>query len=200
MIECDQFNFNISHAGDYCVLAAQSDTKKLGVDIMKIEYSGGMNKLDDFFRIMNRQFSPSEWDMINGSMTDQSRLARFIRLWTLKESYVKAEGSGIVFPLSKISFTCCSELTSPSQGIVSDTMLYIENKCLHQWQFEESLIDNRHYVCIGKLPQQCDSQSGETSPFKMLSIHDLLCDHSISEKELFAHHDEQYWTDFCKKT
>ncbi|KAJ6218436.1 hypothetical protein RDWZM_009593 [Blomia tropicalis] len=111
----DQFQFNISHSGDYCVLAADSNTTELGVDIMKVEYSGGINRINDFFRIMHRQFSLEEWKYINQLETNQSRLERFIRLWSLKESLVKAQGSGIVFPLSKISFTCPSELTSPEQ-------------------------------------------------------------------------------------
>ncbi|UXI16694.1 hypothetical protein NH340_JMT02637 [Sarcoptes scabiei] len=145
------FQFNISHSGDYCVLAADTATKKLGIDIMKIEYSGGMCKINEFFNTMRRQFSEEEWRFIRNSQTDWGKLARFIRLWSLKESFVKAEGSGIIFPLSKISFECRSELVAPSQKNRFDSIVKINNRYSKYWSFEESMIDPRHYVSVARL-------------------------------------------------
>merc|ERR1711874_938751 len=41
-------DFNISHQGDWVVLAAELDAK-VGIDIMKLEYAGGKN-VQDFFQ------------------------------------------------------------------------------------------------------------------------------------------------------
>lgn len=204
----DQFQFNISHSGDYCVLAADSNTTELGVDIMKVEYSGGINRINDFFRIMHRQFSLEEWKYINQLETNQSRLERFIRLWSLKESLVKAQGSGIVFPLSKISFTCPSELTSPEQQMRFDSVASINGQRLEDWFFEESMIDNMHYVSVAKCNKSTTNLNSSTMTdlsslqyrFKFLSIEDLLKDNSINNKDLFTYDDEKYWTDFCQKS
>src|SRR5699024_8637813 len=116
----------------------------LGIDIMKVEYTGGMQRINDFFRIMRKQFSDDEWKYIEIPQSDYGRLARFIRLWSLKESFVKAEGSGITFPLSKISFFCPTELVAPSQMTVFDSTVHIGHQRQEHWQFEESMIDHRH--------------------------------------------------------
>ena len=201
----DQFLFNISHSGDYCVLASESDITKLGIDIMKIEISGGMQRINDFFRIMNRQFSLQEWDFIRVPKTNLSKLARFIRLWSLKESLVKAEGSGIVFPLSKISFTCNTDLTSPQSIIISDTTVAIDGDNINEWQFEELMIDEMHYVSVAKtkINSKDKNNNYETNDiiyqFKLLTIDDLLTDYNMLD-HLFTYDDEKYWTDFCKKS
>jgi phosphopantetheinyl transferase len=53
--------FNVSHQGDYTVLVGahgvNTEEHQLGVDVMKLEYLGGKNQ-EEFFRIMNRNFSP----------------------------------------------------------------------------------------------------------------------------------------------
>jgi len=181
-------------------LAADSKATKLGIDIMKIEYSGGMQRINDFFRIMHRQFSDDEWKYIKVPSTDTSRLARFMRLWSLKESFVKAEGSGIVFPLSKISFTCPTELTSPEENILFDSNITINGQCLHEWKFEESMIDRLHYVSVAKIrSDQVENLKCDAYQFKMLTIDDLLTETPVSN-HLFTYDDEKYWTDFCRKT
>lgn len=70
--------FNVSHQGDYVVCAGEIGHIMLGVDVMKLEYSGG-KPLSEFFRIMNRQFSPEEWITIKGSGTEKEQLAMFCR-------------------------------------------------------------------------------------------------------------------------
>ena len=51
---------------------------------------------------MKRVFSDSEMEMLEKS--DDKDLLCF-RLWTLKESYVKAIGIGVSYPLKNISFS-----------------------------------------------------------------------------------------------
>ncbi len=78
-------HFNISHSGDYVVLA-EADTA-VGVDIEKIESSVG-----DWAKIA---LSPSEYEWLMGKAPgDESLEYRFYWLWTRKESLVKCEGHG----------------------------------------------------------------------------------------------------------
>lgn len=73
-----KLQFNVSHHGDYVVCVGEIGQLMLGVDIMKLEYSGGKT-LSEFFRIMNRQLSPEEWTTIKGSGSEKEQIALFCR-------------------------------------------------------------------------------------------------------------------------
>ncbi|XP_075448498.1 L-aminoadipate-semialdehyde dehydrogenase-phosphopantetheinyl transferase isoform X5 [Ascaphus truei] len=73
------FNFNVSHHGDYAVLAAESELQ-VGVDIMKTDLPGS-GSTEEFFRIMNRQFTEREWGSIKSMNNDRTRLDMFYRHW-----------------------------------------------------------------------------------------------------------------------
>lgn len=78
-------HFNISHSGDYVVLA-EADTA-VGVDIEKIESSVG-----DWAKIA---LSSGEYEWLMGKAPGDEPLEyRFYLLWTRKESLVKCEGHG----------------------------------------------------------------------------------------------------------
>ncbi|MBC2582622.1 4'-phosphopantetheinyl transferase superfamily protein [Clostridium sp. DJ247] len=87
------FHFNISHSGDWVVCA--DDDKPIGIDIEKIqpiEYSD----------LSKRFYTEKECKFIfNSSLNEQ--LNNFYRIWTLKESYVKADGRGLSIPLKSFS-------------------------------------------------------------------------------------------------
>lgn len=142
-------NFNVSHQGSYAVLAGESGCNmKVGIDVMKLEYSGGKT-LSEFFRVMTRHFSPLEWETIRGGggMSDKQRLAMFCRHWCLKESYVKGTGTGIAVDLQQVSFKIkTSDLRIGS--VVTDTELYVNGDHLEDWSFEESLLDEDHCVAV----------------------------------------------------
>jgi phosphopantetheine--protein transferase-like protein len=184
------FDFNISHSGDYCVLAV-SHCGKVGVDVMKIEYSG--RDLKDFFRIMNRQFSDNEWSFINSGINDSAMLSRFIRLWCLKESYVKAEGIGISYNLKRISFNCKTPELKVTE-ITRDTVVTVDGKQLNDWIFEECLIDNNHCVSVASIN---DSNDHLNHLFKFVTINDLLKDsHSLNDEKS---DDQSLWQTFAMK-
>ena len=78
--------FNISHSGDYVVLAYHTKTEPVGVDIQKIRMMrDGMEK-----RLLHKKESallPEE---------SEKRLRYLNRLWALKESFVKMTGEGLL--------------------------------------------------------------------------------------------------------
>ncbi|XP_078401635.1 L-aminoadipate-semialdehyde dehydrogenase-phosphopantetheinyl transferase isoform X2 [Cetorhinus maximus] len=73
------FNFNISHQGDYTVLAAEPN-RQVGVDVMKTNFPG-TSSVTEFFRIMNRQFTDHEWKIINMAGDEWAQLDMFYRHW-----------------------------------------------------------------------------------------------------------------------
>ena len=82
--------FNLSHAGEYA-LCAVCDTET-GCDIEKIVPA----PMD----VAQRFFSREEALDILSQPTPAARDDRFFRLWTVRESYVKALGTGITHPLN----------------------------------------------------------------------------------------------------
>lgn len=172
------FDFNLSHQGDYVALAFDV-CAKVGIDTMKIEIPGSgnldtfedrMKRQDTFYRRMVRQFSQSEWSFINDGLGHYNingqcqKLFRFMRLWSLKESYVKAEGFGITIDLKSTSFTCPTAELSTSK-VVTDTTLQVNGQSRDgSWLFEECLLDTDHCVSIAlKLPFRDHSSFDTTS-------------------------------------
>lgn len=86
----DRAPFNITHAGDYAVLALSAQT--VGVDLERF-------RPIDWRRIAERFFHPIERAFLASSSEPEKD---FFRIWTLKESYLKAEGTG--FSVSPASF------------------------------------------------------------------------------------------------
>ncbi|XP_055493028.1 L-aminoadipate-semialdehyde dehydrogenase-phosphopantetheinyl transferase isoform X2 [Leucoraja erinacea] len=72
-------NFNISHQGDYTVLAAEP-ILQVGVDIMKTDFPGSTS-VAEFFRIMKRQFTDHEWNTIHTAGDEWEKLDIFYRYW-----------------------------------------------------------------------------------------------------------------------
>lgn len=146
------FDFNMSHAGDYCV-AVGDNVSEIGIDVMKIENRQNRNdkNLDDYFRKMRGQFTENEWNFINKNQNDDERIKRFIRLWTLKESYTKAKGFGITVDLLSIEFQCKTDSLKQDE-ITSDTVLKVKNNKIwnleKDWTFIEYLLDDHHCVAI----------------------------------------------------
>lgn len=88
--ERTEFQFSLSHSGQ-CVLCALSDAP-VGCDVERIR------PFDK--RVANRFFSAEENRLLEQA-EDKSEL--FTRIWTCKESYVKAIGTGLSTPLSSFS-------------------------------------------------------------------------------------------------
>lgn len=165
-------DFNVSHQGSYSVLAGcLNEETKIGVDVMKIEYSGG-KKLSEFFRLMNRNFSRDEWIYINNRENDLSKIEAFMRNWCLKESYVKNIGVGITINLEKISFDIKTDVLS--QKPISNTILKVDDVLMKDWTFEESLIDNDHCVAVSlKSPNKCNS----INEFEIIDFKEVIADY-----------------------
>lgn len=166
----EKLSFSVSHHGRFAVLAGQTDGAVVGVDVMTTKYNGGKD-LNDFFRIMSRHFTPCEWDAIkNTSELNEMKMLLFNRHWALKESYVKATGTGIVVDLRNIEFRIRSKKLA-SNSFITDTELYLDRLKRSDWTFHETLLDCDHLVAVAIGTGQC-----ETSPFLPLNFDELLQD------------------------
>ena len=174
------WDYNVSHAGDWVVFAA-AESCQLGIDVMRTTDSR-IDRLEHFFRIMDRQFTRDEWKSIRSeSRSEEEQLARFFRNWTLKESYVKAIGTGLNVDLKSLNFIIVENLP-PSGASVSTTKL--EN-CgeLSPWRFEESLLDGDHVVCFA---HNCDTEINvpEFEEFDISRIFGLFTTHCDIDSQL----------------
>ncbi|MCJ8173433.1 4'-phosphopantetheinyl transferase family protein [Clostridium botulinum] len=91
--EYPNFNFNISHSGEYVLCAV--DNKSIGIDVEEVKHIECEEIAKNFFTI-------KEFDYIaNHDLKFQ--LDRFYEIWTLKESYIKCCGQGLSISLKSFS-------------------------------------------------------------------------------------------------
>jgi len=106
------FNISHSHGAALCGIAVG---RSIGVDVEKIRTNISYNK------IANRQFSPSEINMLRKSPLDE-KIQTFFTLWTRKEAFLKATGKGLLFPMSHfdVSNTAVEPVTFLKYSSISE--------------------------------------------------------------------------------
>jgi 4'-phosphopantetheinyl transferase len=189
-------DFNVSHQGAFACLAGYGSRKsdanatiRLGVDVMKIEYTGGKS-LAEFFRLMTRNFSQDEWKHINSHNSNVGKLEAFMRNWCLKESYVKNIGTGISVDLSKLNFVISTPDLEPNK-VISDTKLKVNQQQLENFHFEESLIGIEHCAAVSIQNKPADYQP---LAFEFIQFEEL-----IKNATPFTEVDESYCVEVLKK-
>jgi len=128
-------SFNIAHT-DGMIVIAMSSRGEVGVDVEKTSRSTRAPALAD------RYFSASEATALRAlpaSLQEQ----RFLDLWTLKESYIKACGKGLAIPLDSFSFV----LENASVRIEFAPQLQDElQDDPARWQFWQLRVGEAHLV------------------------------------------------------
>ncbi len=104
--ELTGLEFNISHSGDWLVIAvikhsldetSMADNIELGVDIERYRTS------TNIYPILNHYFTKDESESLL-TLNENDQRERFFDLWALKESYIKAKGLGLALSLKSFSF------------------------------------------------------------------------------------------------
>ncbi|MBJ6369817.1 4'-phosphopantetheinyl transferase family protein [Snuella sedimenti] len=113
------FDFNISHSGEY-VVCAMGENIKLGVDIEKI--------VDIDFSHFSKTMTPDQWKEILFSINPSKT---FFKYWTLKESIIKADGRGLSIPLLEI--------------VDQNNIVHYENI---NWYINRIEIDKEYAMCL----------------------------------------------------
>jgi 4'-phosphopantetheinyl transferase len=113
-------DFNISHSGAY-TMCAISEEKRVGVDIEEIKAI----PITDF----KDQFSEKE---IQAMLDSADVYKSFYKLWTQKEAFLKAIGTGLYLPLHKV--------------FIEENAIFFENI---QWYLTSLEVDDNYaaHVC-----------------------------------------------------
>ncbi len=133
--------FNISHSGDYILIAITLDNK-VGVDIEKID------PRIDYQSLANRFFSDIENQaLIN--MDKDKQLACFYCIWVRKESFIKATGKGVAFGLERFSVPLT---TNNDAGAKVNTSMPLD----HDWFCYNLTRLNNYKAALTTCRQDCD--------------------------------------------
>lgn len=130
--------FNLSHSEDIAMCTISND--EVGCDVQKM----ANNSLE----IADRFFCNNELDLINRQDTFEEKREMFYRIWTLKESYMKALGLGFELGLSEFEIY-----------FENGTAKVLSNKDLDtNFYFEEIKLENRSFKCsiCSKCFEKCE--------------------------------------------
>jgi 4'-phosphopantetheinyl transferase len=94
--------FNVSHSGRLVLIAVSAD-RRIGVDIEK-------KCADVEITVLAKRFFSSRERAGLRALPDFLRVAAFFACWTRKESFLKATGAGLSFPLADFSVTTHPDL------------------------------------------------------------------------------------------
>lgn len=108
--------FNLSHSEE-AVMCAVSRCE-IGCDTEKVT--------DIDLEIAKRFFYNKEYEMIISGRTDAERQDMFFRLWTLKESFMKATGLGMELPLDSFGIEITADGISVRQNIRKEKYYFKE--------------------------------------------------------------------------
>lgn len=128
LLGANNIHFNISHSGNWVVCAISDFPVGIDVEVIK--------PID--LDIAKRFFSEDEYSALL-NQTEEDKPKYFFKLWTLKESYIKAVGKGLSIPLN--SFTVSVENNS-----IINTNESLIDYCL----FQSYLDSNSLYAVCSK--------------------------------------------------
>ncbi len=113
LLGADKIHFNISHSGNWVVCAISDNP--VGIDVETIKPTD--------FEIAKRFFSEDEYTALK-SQHDDEKQTYFYKLWTLKESYIKAVGKGLSIPLDSFTVSVENNNIINSNESISGYSLY----------------------------------------------------------------------------
>jgi 4'-phosphopantetheinyl transferase len=116
--------FNISHSGDWVVCAIANNSVGVDVECMK----------NAKLQIARRFFSRMECEFLLKHNSEEEQKQWFYTIWTLKESYVKADGRGLLVPLHSFS------IIFKEQMITVDTENDLTKCCFKTFQINDQYI------------------------------------------------------------
>ena len=88
--------FNVTHT-EGMVLVGIGNRGLIGIDVERLSRTPDIG-------LARRFFAAPEVDYVMGKSDPDARRAAFLRVWTLKESFIKAIGTGLSMPLADFAF------------------------------------------------------------------------------------------------
>lgn len=131
--------FNLSHCNNIAVLAIALQDE-IGVDIESTTRNRGQRN------IATRYFHPQEIAQL-AALDDSQHNTYFYRLWTLKEAFFKAIGTGISAGLDKAAFHFDGD-------VITATLACDLQTSRDSWQFYQTFIHSDFCVALARQSQQ----------------------------------------------
>ncbi|MFC1770806.1 4'-phosphopantetheinyl transferase family protein [Candidatus Margulisiibacteriota bacterium] len=122
-------HFNLSHSGIWVAITIHDHP--VGIDVEHIR------PLSSASKIAKRFFSPLEQNYLNNIAQDQY-LGSFFKLWTLKESYIKAIGKGLSYSLSSFNIDITDQ----------ETVKLIDPKNNKAWNFQSFDLKHSYSLAV----------------------------------------------------
>lgn len=114
--------FNLSHSKDLAIYAFGLN-RKIGIDL---EHVRPMPDMDDFAR---QFFSYKESEFLNALAGKQIE-ETFFKIWTCKEAFLKANGSGLTVPINQV------ETSLEAGGTITLTSVGEDEEHVGDWHLE----------------------------------------------------------------
>ncbi len=145
--------YNISHSTGV-VAVAISREREIGLDVESVEHPV------DLLDIARSRFSFVEVELLE-SLSKQSQRDAFFTLWTLKEAYAKARGTGLPLSLSDFAFTLDPPVICFSAELAEDP---------HAWFFMHDHLSPTLQLAVAarRLPNERLSYSKHEIPLNHL--------------------------------
>ncbi len=124
--------FNLSHSAGLvvCAIAGQGE---IGADVEDIRRPAPWR------RLATRFFSQAETDGLE-RLPERQRTERFMQIWTLKESYIKAIGKGLSAPLDRFA------IEIPPDG--PTRVSFADPQDTSQWRFAQATLNDQYHVAV----------------------------------------------------
>jgi 4'-phosphopantetheinyl transferase len=124
--------FNLSHSHDVAVCAVAA-RRELGVDVERVREVAAD-------RIAARYFSPRERALV-GALEGAAAGRAFFRLWTCKEAYLKAVGTGVSRPLAEVEI-------GPDDGPEPRLAIRDQPEESDRWSLRALALDAEHAAAL----------------------------------------------------
>ena len=130
--------FSLSHSGDWALLAV-GKIELIGVDIEEVRATR------DLYGIAESYYHPHEVAQLQ-ALNGVAQSDYFYRLWTLKEAFFKATGTGISAGLEKIAFELADDK-------ISAQIAAVLSEHDNEWKFHQWTLGAQDYCALA-----CKSQ------------------------------------------
>ena len=137
------FNFSVSHDGDY-VLVASEPLALVGVDVC-----GGKERceaLSESLEPYRAAFSIEEWAAFFSGGVD---LDAFLALWACKEAFAKALGQGLAYDLSRVEFVGYAR---GGRGPFASAHVVLDGRVDRRWRVDVAFLDEWHCAAVCRGP------------------------------------------------
>lgn len=149
------FNFNVSHEGDWVVLASEP-LCVCGVDVAAPPSSRARPL--DMSKEELPQLTKEEWAAVRrAGRLDPASVPKelrgydmFQRHWSAKEAFVKARGDGLAFELGRAAFQFEESLQGGADCFVG--AVCVDGKAAPRWRFFQSKFGTDHWITVARGP------------------------------------------------